>query len=733
MKLNHETQDVLTNSQKESKFTINASAQAFKILSDGLYEHKIAAIVRELSCNAYDAHVENGNQDEPFKVILPNNLHPYFEIEDYGIGLDDDGVREVYTSYFTSTKTNTNDAIGAFGLGSKTPFSYTTSFTIRARKNGVERLYNAYLGSDDAPCVNMMYEKETAEQSGVKITVPVKEHHFSDFRDEAKFILSFFKTQPIVNDPTFEIAVPGIIDELDAQGLVTRKFAMTGSSLYTGRIYAVMGGVCYKLDEYWIRGAVGNNYLNDIVLGSSWRDHRPTLFVKFEIGELEVAASRETLSLDEDTKSFVVQRIKDNVQNLKKKDEETINAQGHQVKALEYIIDQYNLGSLSYGIFDYKGTSLHDIAHRRLMNGLIEFERFIDSKSYSWNKKKVNRSTVVDVETIALAETINGLYYTEGQKKTSLVKFGRQITPDKGNGIALVFDEPLTEHKQKRIEQLIGREINWYNLQDLKDEEKRNKPVVSTPSQGHDPDYKPPGETVVRAKSAVFKVQGTSSSNYSRASDRIELDTTDTVFYKAEASSNTFHEGVVVYKGYNLSLNALEGIFVDLGLEHVVIVFKNGQNAKKLERNNVPYLNEVIDQYLIDFKEELELAWLHERLSRTVLSTSSNVRELMELTESAVTKDYFEELEEKSFKKPVPGAMRFMDRLSTYMTDLFVDTTGLQERVTEYGRLYETYKDKFLETYPMLSFATNKYYLSSDDKKAVIDYITMVDSQNQTD
>ena len=44
---------------EESKFSIEASAKAFFILSDGLYSNKIKAVVRELSTNAYDSHVED--------------------------------------------------------------------------------------------------------------------------------------------------------------------------------------------------------------------------------------------------------------------------------------------------------------------------------------------------------------------------------------------------------------------------------------------------------------------------------------------------------------------------------------------------------------------------------------------------------------------------------------------------------------------------------------------------
>ena len=69
---------------EQSNYTIEATAKAFSILSDQLYSNKVRAVVRELSTNAYDSHVDAGNGDKQFEVHLPSNMEPTFSVRDYG-------------------------------------------------------------------------------------------------------------------------------------------------------------------------------------------------------------------------------------------------------------------------------------------------------------------------------------------------------------------------------------------------------------------------------------------------------------------------------------------------------------------------------------------------------------------------------------------------------------------------------------------------------------------------
>ena len=110
-------------------------------------------------------------------------LAPHFAIRDYGTGLSHDQVTNIYTTYFESTKTDSNAFIGALGLGSKSPFSYTDNFTVTAIKDGRKGIYSAFINDMGVPSIAMMAEEQTDEPSGVEVVISVKNSDLYTFQN----------------------------------------------------------------------------------------------------------------------------------------------------------------------------------------------------------------------------------------------------------------------------------------------------------------------------------------------------------------------------------------------------------------------------------------------------------------------------------------------------------------------------------------------------------------------
>lgn len=317
MKLNNTTDLCIqkTNIKNEGHtFKINACAEAFKILTDNLYENKISTIVRELSCNAWDSHIAAGTSDIPFKIHVPSSLEPWFYIRDYGTGLTQEEIYNIYTTYFQSTKNDSNDFIGAFGLGSKTPLCYTEQFLVTSYKDGVKDEYNIYMNTSGFPEIQHLSSKKTEEKNGLKVYLAVKTTDISDFWSE---ISTFFKYIPLT--PTFVNASEdfGKKEPQIYQNDKLTIFPNDGNA----NLYAKLGMVLYPVNismysvnimEY-IKLPEVQNFLKGIHFNRDKIDTLRDLCVKFynnfyrkkvieyEIGTLSVAASRESLSLDKET------------------------------------------------------------------------------------------------------------------------------------------------------------------------------------------------------------------------------------------------------------------------------------------------------------------------------------------------------------------------------------------------------------------------------------------------
>jgi hypothetical protein len=271
---------IVSNVAEIGEFRIRNSAKAFSILSSGLYANKIRAIVRELSCNATDSHVAAGRANTPFDVHLPNTLEPHFSIRDYGTGLSHEQVTSIYTTYFESTKTDSNAFIGALGLGSKSPFSYTDNFTVTAIKDGRKGIYSAFINGEGVPSIALMMQEDTDEPTGVGVKFSVNERHdFDKFRQEARVVYKHFALRPVVlGSADFQFVdyeyeskdvIPGVHAVKDGRGS-----------------YAVMGNIAYPIEVPAADQSIGD--LRNL-LGCGLEMH-------FGIGELDFQASREGLS-----------------------------------------------------------------------------------------------------------------------------------------------------------------------------------------------------------------------------------------------------------------------------------------------------------------------------------------------------------------------------------------------------------------------------------------------------
>ena len=275
-----------------NSFTIEQNSRAFEILSSNIYSDKITAVIREYSCNAYDAHIAAGKGDVPFEIHLPNSFEPWFSVEDFGTGLSHEAVLKLYTTYFSSTKNHSNELIGGLGLGSKSAFAYTDQFLITSKYNGEKRMYSAFIDEKGTPSIteiNLAYSGND-HKSGLKIEFQVAPKDFKEFEGKVQTTLKYFPVKPnvsgIILDPPVEY-----LFKTDTFGIVEESGSM-GS-----RVYAVQGIVSYPVDLRQVFPE-GDSIR---FLGLNCRGL--VLFVP--IGAVGITASREQLNYDVATRKYL--------------------------------------------------------------------------------------------------------------------------------------------------------------------------------------------------------------------------------------------------------------------------------------------------------------------------------------------------------------------------------------------------------------------------------------------
>jgi hypothetical protein len=298
MKIDTRPADVatLSGAKETTQFTIKASAKAFHIMSASLYSNKIRAIVRELGTNARDSHVEAGKAHVPFEVHLPTMLEPWFAVKDTGLGMTHSQAMKTYTTFFDSTKTDSDALNGCLGLGSKSPHAYTTSFSMTAIKDGRKGVYSSFIDDSGIPAFALLYEEETSEENGVEVKFAVeKNQDMVYFRTESESVYSYFDVPPVTNISTFRVT--------PRDYSYSRKDIAPGCHLlkmHQGQSVAVMGNVAYPIEYLQIKN-LSDSTINMI--------RRYSFELEFDIGEVTFQPSREHLEYTAKTCSAISDKL----------------------------------------------------------------------------------------------------------------------------------------------------------------------------------------------------------------------------------------------------------------------------------------------------------------------------------------------------------------------------------------------------------------------------------------
>ena len=287
---------------KESHFNIKDEnvAHIFSILRNQLYSDKIGAIIREYVTNAIDAHIE-ANVDRPISVTVPTVFSNEFIVRDYGKGLSPQEIVEIFASYGASTKRQSNSFTGMLGIGSKSAFAYTKSFTVKSRYNGTETIYTAFIDESNIGTIAPIHSQPT-EETGLSIHVTIQRDDFKQLHSSVEEFFKYIDYRPeFLGSATF-IPKPKYIIEGSYW-----KFIENQRNYWRREqdVYFVMGNVTYSTTVKILS--------TQLQIDLDWleRVNESILIVDVPIGKIKPSASRESLEFNEITKKYLFSTLYD--------------------------------------------------------------------------------------------------------------------------------------------------------------------------------------------------------------------------------------------------------------------------------------------------------------------------------------------------------------------------------------------------------------------------------------
>jgi hypothetical protein len=309
----------------QSEFGIGNPWLLLEYMTKTIYSNIPRVVIQEIASNARDAHREIG-QKRPIRIKLPNRLDHSLQIRDFGPGITPVRMHDIFKQYGNSTKRGDNKQTGGFGIGSKVPFGYTDTFTIRTitneNNNLVLREYSAVKGLDrklelfelGKPVIinpNDVNTPADDKHTGTTIIVDIKYDDFHEFKKWAISITEWWgEERPEITGVT---PIPDYQNHQVAYEQPGWKLLLHNNI----RPIICVDGIPYPIE--W--PSLNIPYGDDI-----YRLENTPLVLYFGVGELSLALSREAIQYDNPTRKKITDRFQEVHNWMKVKLEQELSA-----------------------------------------------------------------------------------------------------------------------------------------------------------------------------------------------------------------------------------------------------------------------------------------------------------------------------------------------------------------------------------------------------------------------
>lgn len=264
------------------------------LLTSNLYSQPIASFLRETISNAYDSHREAGTK-EPILMLLEGRLYDSLtiSIRDYGTGVSPERFEQIYRNIGSSTKRESNDFIGMFGIGRFSVLSCSDVANITSYYDGTKYSYIMYKNNGGIN-IDKIEECPTNQKNGLEVSTKLSSWSRGEVENAIRMLSMFRNLHIECNCPDLHM-----ICKKFNERKVHRHNNFLVCDLISGQYFKV-GNVLYP----------ANFSMCNTKLCTS------DIIIELPMGSVDITPNREALQYSEFTKKSIDESVKRVVDDL---------------------------------------------------------------------------------------------------------------------------------------------------------------------------------------------------------------------------------------------------------------------------------------------------------------------------------------------------------------------------------------------------------------------------------
>jgi len=287
---------------QENRVGIDKSNVGFitTLLTSNLYSRPLESFFRETVSNAYDSHVEAGTNEPILLLIEDTDKYATYRISirDYGVGVSPERFEKIYRNIGSSTKRESNDFIGMFGIGRFSCLSCADVAHVTSYYQGTKYSYVMYKNGGGIN-IDQLSVTKGDYKNGLEVSVTV--YTYNDKIEKALLGICLFD-KVHVSYKGENSSVKSIVARYNHRTIVHYKTFSRCSLLWKYDNYFKVGKVLYEGTPEGLATRQG-------------------LIVDLPMGSVDITPNREALQYT----AFTNDTIKTQVETVKQELQDIVN------------------------------------------------------------------------------------------------------------------------------------------------------------------------------------------------------------------------------------------------------------------------------------------------------------------------------------------------------------------------------------------------------------------------